>query len=101
LGVVITAVVLAVTLGSHGALAHPQNPKNPAAATASCTVAERVAVGLEVGSPFLDTHARDFCITTSSATGIGLSYSIWGLQLLTGAFAALFIAGFTSIVRKA
>jgi hypothetical protein len=101
LGVVITSVILAVTLGTHGALVRPQDPKNPAAATVSCTVPERVDVGLGVGSPFLDTHARDRCVTTNTATGIGLSYSLWGLQLLTGAFAALFVAGFTGIVRKA
>src|SRR5437868_6205315 len=33
LGVVITSVVPAVTLGTHGALVHPQDPKNPPAAT--------------------------------------------------------------------
>jgi hypothetical protein len=99
LGVVIASALLAVTLGAHGALVHPQDPKNPPA-TVPCTVAERVGVGLEVGAAFLDTHARDRCTTTNTATGIGMSYSIWGLQLLTGAFAALFVAGLTGIVRK-
>ena len=100
LGVVVTSVVLAITLGAHGALVHPLDPKNPTAATVPCTVTERVDVGLEVGAPFLDTHARDRCTTTNTATGIGLSYSTRGLQLLTGILAALFIAGFTGIVRK-
>ncbi|MGH3965667.1 MAG: hypothetical protein ACRDRY_20845 [Pseudonocardiaceae bacterium] len=100
LGVVVISVVLAVTLGSHGALVHPQDPKNPTAATIPCTVTERVDVGFEVGAPFLDTHARDRCTTTNTVTGIALSYSISGLQLLTAALAALFIAGFTGIVRK-
>ena len=100
LSVVVTSVVLAVTLGAHGAVVHPLDPKNPAATTVPCTVTERVEVGLSVGAPFFDTHVRDRCTTTNTATGIGLSYSTWGLQLLTGAFAALFIAGFTGIVRK-
>jgi hypothetical protein len=100
LGVVVTSIVLAITLGAHGALVHPQDPTNPTAAIVPCTVAERVDVGLEVGAPFLDTHARDRCTTTSNATGIGLSYSTRGLQLLTGILAALFVAGFTGIVRK-
>jgi hypothetical protein len=39
-------------------------------------------------------------MTTNTATGIGLSYSTRALQLLAGALAALFIAGFTGIVRK-
>jgi hypothetical protein len=100
LGVVVTSVVVAVSLGAHGALIHPLDPKNPAAATVPCSVTERVDVGLEVGAPFLDTHAQDRCMTTNTATGIGLSYSTRALQLLAGALAALFIAGFTGIVRK-
>lgn len=100
LGIVIISILLTITLGAHGALIHPPDPKNPTAATVSCTVAERIGVGLEVGAPFLDTHARDSCTTTRTTTGTGLSYSIWGLQLLTGILAALFIAGFTDIVRK-
>jgi hypothetical protein len=99
-GVVVTSVVLGITVGAHGALVHPLDPKNPAAAIVPCTVTERVEVGLAVGAPFFDTHARDRCTTTNTATGIALSYSTWGLQLLTGALAALFIAGFTGIVRK-
>lgn len=100
LGVVVTSVVLAVILGAHGALVHPQDPKNLSASTVPCTVTERLDVGLEVGTPFLDNHARDRCTITNTATGIGLSYSILVLQLLTGSLAALFVAGFTGIVRK-
>jgi hypothetical protein len=97
---VVTSVVLAVTLGAHGALVHPQDPKNPTAATVPCTVTERVDVGFEVGAPFLDTHVRDRCTTTNTATGIEIRYSLAGLQLLTAALSALFITGFTRIVRK-
>lgn len=100
LGVVVASVMLAVILGAHGALVHPQDPNNPAAAPVPCTVTERIDVGLEVGAPLLDTHARDHCTITNTATGIGLTYSTRGLQLLTGILAALFIAGFTGIVRK-
>jgi hypothetical protein len=100
LGVVVTSVVLAVTLGAHGALTHPLDPTNPATATVPCSLTERVDVGLEVGAPFLDTHAQDRCTTTNTGTGIGLNYSTRGLQLLTGILAALFVAGFTGIVRK-
>jgi hypothetical protein len=99
-GVVVTSVVLAVALGAHGALVHPQDPNNPAAATIPCTVTERIDVGLEVGAAFLGTRARDRCTTTNTTTGIVLTYSTRGLQLLTAILAALFIAGFTGIVRK-
>jgi hypothetical protein len=98
LGIVATSVVLTITLGAHGALVH-QDPKNPAAAV-PCTVIERIDVGLEVGVPFLNTHAQNRCTITDTATGIGLSYGTRALQLLTGAVAALFVAGFTGIVRK-
>jgi hypothetical protein len=101
LGVVLTSVMLAVILGAHGALTHPQNPKNLTALTIPCTVTEQIDVGLKIGTPFLDTHADDRCTTTNTARGIALSYSISGLRLLTGALAALFLAGFTSLVRKA
>jgi hypothetical protein len=100
LGVVVASVVLAITLGAHGALTHPLDPKNPAAATPSCPITERIDVGLKISAPFLDTPTPDRCITTNTATGIALNYSIRGLQLLTGALAALFVAGFTGIVRK-
>jgi hypothetical protein len=100
LGIVVTSVVLAITLGAHGALTHPQDPTNPAAATPSCSIAERVDVGLKIGAPFLDTPVQARCITTNTATGIAFNYSTRGLQLLTGALAALFIAGLTGVVRK-
>jgi hypothetical protein len=100
LGVVVTSVMLAFILGAHGALIHPQDPTNPTAATTSCSITERINVGLEVGAPLIDTHARDRCITTNTATGIGLNYSTQGLQLLNAILSALFIAGFTGVVRK-
>lgn len=73
---------------------------NPTAATVPCTLTEQIDVGLQVVAPFLDTHARDRCTTANTATGIGLSYGIRFLQLMAGALAALFIAGFTGVVRK-
>ncbi|MGH3934894.1 MAG: hypothetical protein ACRDS1_07970 [Pseudonocardiaceae bacterium] len=99
LGLVVTSVVLTVTLGAHGALIH-QDPKDPVVMVIPCSVTERVNVGLEIGAPFLNTHAQNRCITTDTATGIWLSYCTRALQLLTAAVAALFIAGFTGIVRK-
>jgi hypothetical protein len=99
LGIVVTSVVLTVTLGAHGALIH-QDPKSLAVAVAPCSITERIDVGLEIGAPLLNTHVQDRCIISNTATGIGLSYSTQALQLLTGAVAALFVAGFTGIVRK-
>lgn len=98
--VVIASVLLTIILGVHGALIHPQDPNNPTAATVACTVAERVGVGLEVGAPFLDTHARDNCTTTRTATGIGLSYSIWVCSYSPGSLPPSSSPVSPDIVRK-
>jgi hypothetical protein len=96
---VVTSAVLTVTLGAHGALVH-QDPKNLAVMSTPCSISERIDVGLEVVGPLLNTHNQDQCITTSTATGVELRYVAEILRLLIAAVAALFIAGFTGIVRK-
>jgi hypothetical protein len=92
-----TAVGLAFTLGGHGGVARV-NP-HPAAAT-RCSAVERVGVGLDLGLPLIKTGIRDHCDTTASTTGQTLTLAGWALQLLAWAFATLFVAGFTGIVRK-
>jgi hypothetical protein len=78
----IASAILALELGAHGALAHASDSAHPVAAAMHCTVIERVGVGLDLGTPFLTTHARDHCLTTDSATGTALTISTWALQLL-------------------
>lgn len=90
LAVIGAAVVLAVVLGGQGGLAKAQD--------IPCTVVERVGVGLDLGTPLLNTRAR--CETTTSGAGQVLTVTGWLLRLLAWAFATLFIAGFTSAVRK-
>jgi hypothetical protein len=92
-----TAVVLALTLGAHGGVARV-DPQPPAAT--QCSAVERVGVGLDLGLPLIKTGIRAHCDTTASTTGQLLTAAGWGLQLLAWAFATLFIAGFTGIVRK-
>jgi hypothetical protein len=89
----VVAVVLAVVLGGHGGLAHPQS-------AVGCTVVERVGVGLDLGTPLLKTNAGANCGITSTTPGQTLTVAGWVLQLLAWAFATLFIAGFTGVVRK-
>jgi hypothetical protein len=91
------SVGLAVTLGAHGGLARV-DPQPPTAT--QCSVVERVGVGLDLGLPLVKTGARDYCDVTISASGQALTVAGWGLQLLAWAFATLFVAGFTGIVRK-
>ena len=98
--VVALSCVLAVALGAHGALAQTSKTATPGR---PCTVVQQVSVGLDLNLPVGTSVARADCdLTTDSAsmtaawlTGVG-----WVLRLLAWVFAALFIAGFTSAVRK-
>lgn len=93
LAIVAIAVTLTVTLGAHGGLA--STDPGPAA---PCTIAERIGVGLDLGAPLIATGTR--CAATDTTTGQILTVAGWALRLLAWAFATLFIAGFTSAVRK-
>ncbi|MFF0371090.1 hypothetical protein [Micromonospora sp. NPDC005087] len=90
------AVTLSVIGGHHGGLA--QKPVTSAAA--GCTTIDQIGVGLDLGTPLLRTGARDRCQPTDAAAGQILIIAGWILQLLAWSFATLFIAGFTSAVRK-
>jgi hypothetical protein len=99
-GVLVLSCVLAVALGSHGALAQTSKTATPGR---SCTVVQQVSVGLDLNLPVGTTVARVDCdLTTDSAsvTAAWLAAVGWVLRVLAWTFAALFIAGFTSAVRK-
>jgi hypothetical protein len=98
LAVVGIAVTLTVTVGPHGGLGRIIHP--PVTTATGCSTVERIGVGLDFSLPLINTGARELCDTTDSATGQALTVAAWVLQLLAWAFAALFIAGFTSAVRK-
>ncbi|GIH19421.1 hypothetical protein Raf01_75930 [Rugosimonospora africana] len=94
-----TAVTLSVTGGHHGGLT--QKPAITGAVTAAaCTTIDQIGVGLDLGTPLINTGARDRCEPTDTAAGQTLTVAGWFLQLLAWTFATLFIAGFTSAVRK-
>jgi hypothetical protein len=98
--VVLVSCVLAVVLGAHGALAQTSKTATPGR---SCTVVQQVSVGLDLNLPVGTSVARATCdLTTDSAsvTAAWLTAVGWVLRLLAWVFAALFIAGFTSAVRK-
>ena len=61
---------------------------------------DRIGVGLDLALPLINTGARQRCGTTSSTTGQALDVAGWALQLLAWDFATLFIAGFTSVIRR-
>jgi hypothetical protein len=99
-GVVVASCVLAVVLGAHGALAQTTKTATPGR---SCTVVQQVSVGLDLNLPVGTSVARAACDLTTdsaSATAAWLTAVGWVLRALAWVFAALFIAGFTSAVRK-
>ena len=81
---------------------HIADAQSPPLALVPCTLVQTIGKGLDLGTPFLPTSpaARGSCEITTSATGDALTISRWVLQLAVWALAALFIAGFTGIVRK-
>ena len=98
--VVALSCVLAVVLGSHGALAQTSKTATPGR---SCTVIQQVSVGLDLNLPVGHQRGPGRCDLTkdsASVTAAWLTAAGWVLRLLAWAFAALFIAGFTSAVRK-
>ena len=98
--VVFVSCMLAWLLGAHGALAQTDQTATPGR---SCTVVQQVSVGLDLNLPVGTSVARVDCGLTrdsASVTAAYLSVVGWVLRLLAWIFAALFIAGFTSAVRK-
>ena len=99
-GVAALSCVLAVVLGSHGALAQTDKTATP---SRPCTVIQQVSVGLDLNLPVGTSVARadcDLAKNSASVAAAWLTAAGWVLRLLAWAFAALFIAGFTSAVRK-
>ncbi|WP_326471729.1 hypothetical protein [Actinophytocola sp.] len=89
-----TAVTLAVILGGHGGLTQVRT------SSTECTWTERVGVGIDLGAPLITTGTQTRCQTTNTTTGQTLAAAGWILRLLAWAFATLFVAGFTTAVRK-
>jgi hypothetical protein len=99
-GVVAISCLLAVTLGSHGALAQTDKTATPGQ---PCTVIQQVSIGLDLNLPVGTSLARakcDLSADSASATAFWLTFAGGVLRVLAWVFAALFIAGFTSAVRK-
>jgi hypothetical protein len=99
-GVVAVSCVLASMLGAHGALVQTSKTATPGR---SCTVVQQVSVGLDLNLPVGTTVARVDCDLTKDSASVTAAWLIavgWVLRLLAWVFAALFIAGFTSAVRK-
>ena len=115
-GVLAVSVAVAFGLGAAGGLAQTQapSPNTTSAANASstaggvgaagqpCSTLQLVGKGFDLGTPFLQAarSGTGSCEVTATAAGDALTIIRWILQLAAWALAALFIAGFTGIVRR-
>jgi hypothetical protein len=115
-GVLVVSVAVAFGLGAAGGLAQTLDPSPTTASAANaastadrggvagqpCSALQLVGKGLDLGTPFLPAarSGAGSCEITATAAGDGLTIIRWILQLAAWALAALFIAGFTGIVRR-
>jgi hypothetical protein len=110
-GLFTVSAILAVVLGAHGALARTPAQNLPPVHTAAqplfadsepCTLVQTIGKGLDLGTPFLPASqiGNGSCEITTNPTGEALTISRWVLQLAAWALAALFVVGFTGLVRK-
>lgn len=65
-----------------------------------CSVVEQVGYALNVATPLVKVDAARCTVDGASLTGQAVLASTWLLQLLAWAFATLFVAGFTGLVRR-
>jgi hypothetical protein len=93
------AVTLAITAGAQGIATHTKDTTTPGA---HCSLVEQIGLGVDLGAPLINTGTKTRCALTTDHNTAGsiLTATSWLLQLLGFAFATLFIAGFTGIIRK-
>jgi len=65
-----------------------------------CSVVEQVGYALNVATPLVKVDAARCSVDTGSGAGQFVLASTWLLQILAWAFATLFVAGFTGLVRR-
>ncbi|GAB2868025.1 hypothetical protein [Lentzea nigeriaca] len=66
-----------------------------------CSTVEQIGYALNAAAPLVKTDAVQKCqVATTTSAGQLVVVAMWILQLLAWAFATLFVAGFTGLVRK-
>jgi hypothetical protein len=93
------AVTLAVAAGAQSIAVHTKDTATP---RAHCALIGQIGLGVDLGAPLVNTGAKTRCAITTDHNTAGGILTATGrlLQLLGFAFATLFIAGFTGIIRK-
>ncbi|NKE64027.1 hypothetical protein FXN61_47980 [Lentzea sp. PSKA42] len=65
-----------------------------------CSVVEQVGYALNVATPLVKVDAARCTVDAASGAGQFVLGTTWLLQILAWAFATLFVAGFTGLVRR-
>lgn len=65
-----------------------------------CSTVEQVGYALNVATPLVKVDAARCTVDGGTAAGQAVLASTWLLQVLAWAFATLFVAGFTGLVRR-
>ncbi|GLZ35937.1 hypothetical protein Lesp02_81240 [Lentzea sp. NBRC 105346] len=66
-----------------------------------CAVVDQIGYALNAATPLVKTDVQQRCqVATTTGAGQFVVVTTWVLQLLAWAFATLFVAGFTGLVRK-
>ncbi|MET9230725.1 hypothetical protein [Lentzea sp. NPDC003310] len=65
-----------------------------------CSTVEQVGYALNVATPLVKVDATRCTVDAATAAGRTVLASTWLLQILAWAFATLFVAGFTGLVRR-
>lgn len=65
-----------------------------------CSAVEQVGYALNVATPLVKVDAARCSVDATSGAGGVVLASTWMLQILAWAFATLFVAGFTGLVRR-
>ena len=93
------AATLAVAILMITAIAGPAGLTRNAGT--SCSVVEQIGLALNAATPLIKPDSQQRCqLVTSTGLGQGVLLVTWILQGLAWAFATLFVAGFTGLVRK-
>ncbi|MEV0704354.1 hypothetical protein AB0I53_41445 [Saccharopolyspora sp. NPDC050389] len=69
--------------------------------TAACTALEHVGLAVDIAVPLIKTGGQQCCEFNADIPGSGWFIATgWLTRFLGWAFATLFVAGFTGLVRK-
>ena len=89
----IITLMMAGPLGADGLSVKDDPDKN-------CALSDRIVLGIDTGVPLVTANISASCLPRANAAGRILSASSLTAQIAGWAFATLFVAGFTSAVRK-